>query len=176
MVQSLLTRLEGLFRLLENHAASLHPPQKQWSKFVCDGENKESKDKIMAFIKCDKLISVGTFSSVASKFFDSVKAACDACTNDRIRQWFAEASKENQVVADFRLALQQAKLALAVAVAAKAVWVKLPKLGQDAEGKKARKTLVAGTKRHIVAAKVDKALCGLVCMHVSDVLRDGASV
>ena len=159
-------RLEGICGLVQGHLTELHPPEKQWKKFVFDGTG-ENKDKFAKFIKCEKLISIGTFSSVRSKFYDAIKGNCNKCTNERVRQWFESANADDGVLGQFVIAQQQAKLALAIAVAAKAVWIKIPKAGED---RKKKKELVAATKKHIAAAKVDKALCALVCMHVSDVL------
>jgi hypothetical protein len=166
VVLSTLVRLEGICELVQVHLTGLHPPEKQWKKYVLDGTG-ENKEKIAKFIKCEKLISIGTFSSVSSKFYDAIKGKCNESTNERVRQWFESGSADDGVLGRYVIAQKQAKLALAVAVAAKAIWIKIPKVGDD---RKKKKELVAATKKHIAAAKVDKALCALVCMHVSDVL------
>ena len=67
----------------------------------------------------------------------------------------------------------QAEFALAVAVAAKAVYIKIPKVGEDS---KQKTDIVAASKKHIECAKVDKALCAYVLLlaHVSLFVGVGA--
>ena len=80
---------------------------------------------------------------MSSKFYDAIKGKCNESTNERIRQWFESGSADDGVLGRYVIAQKQAKLALAVAVAAKAIWIKIPKVGDD---RKKEKELVAATK------------------------------
>ena len=51
MVLSTLVRLKGICELVQVHLTGLHPPEKQWKKYVLDGTG-ENKEKIAKFIKC----------------------------------------------------------------------------------------------------------------------------
>ena len=136
---------------------TLHPAEKEWKIFVFDGS---AKQQIKAFVKCEKLISIGSMAPIANKFYEAIKTHCDECCNEKVRQWFEYSSKEEGVLHCYLQAVLQAKLALAVAVAAKAVYIKIPKVGDDSK----KKEIVAASKRHIECAKVGRALCAYVLL------------
>ena len=111
---------------------TLHPAEKEWKTFVFDGS---AKQQIKELIKCEKLISIGSMAPIANKFFEAIKSHCDECCNEKVRQWFEYGSKEEGVLHCYLKGVLQAKLALAVAVAAKAVYIKIPKVGDDSKNK-----------------------------------------
>ena len=91
MAGKLLTRLEGLCDLVRGHMVTLHPAEKEWKTFVFDGS---AKQQIKEFVKCEKLISIGSMAPIANKFFEAIKSHCDECCNEKVRQWFEYGSKE----------------------------------------------------------------------------------
>ena len=88
-------------------------------------------------------------------FLFALKAFCSETHVELLRSWYAAASEEKsgKSIDELSSAQTDAKLALAVATSAKAVYCKLPKTEEREE----KTLIVLKTKKHIEKAKLGKA-------------------
>ena len=113
-------------------------------------------------------MSSGACHSVAAKCHEALQHHVSCCTNKKLRSWLEKASStdadgkgktghalqdaEYSALGQLLRAKRAGKLALSVAVTAKAVWIKLPKC----EDSDAKSKVVKATKQHLLRAALGK--------------------
>ena len=146
----MLARWEALAELMATALVDSHPEEKAWRSFVVTTPNKAA---IKEFVKDEKMVAIGPISSSTTAFLSSVNTFCTETHIELIRRWYTKETEEGkgQSLEAMASAQTDAKLALAVATAAKALHLKLPK----ATDRKDKQAIADKTKQHI-----DKAILG----------------
>ena len=151
-VAKLMARWEAIAELMASAMEECHPPEKTW-KSTCI--TKPDKKAIKEFVKDPNMILIGPISASTTSFLASIKSFCKETHLEPFRRWYDEESTDDSGKSLDALAQAQkaSKLALAVATAAKAVHLKLPKTTE----RKDKKDIVEKTKAHIDKAQLGKA-------------------
>ena len=157
--QTVISRWTGLAGIISASLTESHPPKKEWSSFICDTSEKA---KIKQFISDPKLLGIGGLSANCTKFLTDLEKRCIETLNEKLRTWWETESEEGGGMDELKKAQIAAKLALAVAVAAKAVWFKIPK----AKSKKDKEKIVEEANKHISKANVQKDWLCFVCVQI----------
>ena len=148
--------------------SSGHPTEKAWTAFIITDRDK---DKIREFCKSDGLVHLGPLSNATTQFLATLATFCSETDMEPVRTWYRKATetdpeKEQGCIAKLSQCQTNAKLALAVATAAKAIFSKIPK----AKDRDERNQIISKAKKHIEKAKPDKAIpklsvaCALGCV------------
>ena len=145
-------RWESLAGLVAADLPDCHPAEKAWKSFVISFPNQPT---IKEFMKNENMVALGPISSSTTSFLVALKSFCGETLIERIRQWYARESEEKKGRSTDALVSAQAdaKLALALATNAKAVYFKLP----NAKSRDDKSSIAKKTKKHIDKAKLGKA-------------------
>ena len=147
----MLQRWEGFAEMATTGMDELHPEEKAWKAIIAS----ENKEKISEFTKHESLLLVGPISAATTNFVSSLKTFCAETPIEAIRTWHEtslDAEKEGKIW-QLEISQTQAKLVLAVATAAKAIFLKVPKQKTREEKNK----VLEKAKKHVLSAKLGKA-------------------
>ena len=141
-------------RILGDNPKGMSPSERVRRGFVIE---EVDKAKINAFVKCPNIRSLGDISPAVTVFHDALQTACGESMIEQVRQWGEKHSDTENPgrVTEMMTALTNARVALAVALASKAYFIKIPK----ATDRKEKVGLVNKAKAQIEKAKLGKAPC-----------------
>ena len=130
-VKALTDRWSSIAKMITMEVGKMHPPTKQWKKFVI---SEPDKDKMIAMTKDENIKGIGGMLPKVKKFTKELEDFCGQTMCSGIRNWWMKSdypidpSKDKQgCLGDMHDAVLAAKLALAVAATVKTVYVKGPK-------------------------------------------------